>query len=187
MYFVFQSQMRNWGGGLLQAVVQSSPQFEPHWWLAQPFTLAPSSLTFTLNAKAPKPDNYFTGTLSIELYSIKLINLLIKAGVKNELLPAKIIDRKSKENLPLEYKAFHLLEIYPGWDRNQSIVDEKLRVTKLVLTEECLTNKRPFFRIEKLFLILIHEDLKKTLDNAGITGCVYIPVEDYRYRNFYEY
>lgn len=183
MYFVFESELRSWKNGILQAVLEGPlPKFEPHWWLAQPFSDPVPPLTFLVSSKSPKPDNLFTGTLSIELYTSRLVKLLEEAGVKYETFPAKIIDRKTKSELPIHYKAFHLLEIYPALDEEKSVINyQNYTIEKLVLKDKITLISRPLFRIkEHCGIVLIHKKLKETLEKAQITGCVFTPVESFR-------
>lgn len=58
-------------------------------------------------------DNYFTGT-RFDLYSKRLISILRAAGVQFETVPATLVDRKTREPLPVAYEVFHLLEVHPA-------------------------------------------------------------------------
>jgi hypothetical protein len=174
-YFVFESAIIAWRNSLLFAKLQGGrpdfPEYEPHWFLAQPLVKALPPFTFAIHAKAPKLDNYATGT-EMDLYSIRLINLLREAGVKFETFPVTLIARKTKEVLPLHYEIFHLLEMYPAI--------EKQLPRGLILTEACLRSKRLLFRPEEQEnLVLIHHDLKEKLEEAEITGCQYTPVQEF--------
>jgi len=174
MYFVFESAIIPWRNSLLYATIQGGrpdfPEYEPHWYLAQPLIKPLPPLTFAIHARAPKLDNYPTGTI-MDLYSIRLINLLHESEVKFETFPVTIIDRKTKEVLPLHYELFHLLEMYPAI--------EKQLPRGLILTEACLRSKRLLFRAkEQMNLVLIHQDLKEKLEEAGIIGCHYTPVQE---------
>jgi hypothetical protein len=175
MYFVFEAATIPWNNTLLYAEIQGGrpdfPEYEPHWFLAQPLVKPFPRLTFAIHAKAPKLDNYNTGT-EMPLYSIRLINLLREAEVNFETFPITLIARKTKEVLPFHYELFHLLEMYPAI--------EKQLPRGLILTETCLRSKRLLFRAqEQMNLVLIHQDLKEKLEEAGITGCEYTPVQEF--------
>jgi hypothetical protein len=61
-----------------------------------------------------------------------------------------------------------------------SIIDE-YSITKLVLSEQCSATQHPFFRLEdRLDITVIHERLKAELENEGITGCTFTPVENFQ-------
>lgn len=183
MYFVFKAEVRGWRNQPLQAKLQGDlPSYHPHWWDCQPVQPRLPQLTFAINSKAPLPDNFFTGML-LELYSDTLIRPLREAEVPFETFPASVIDQKTRQLISsVSYQIFHLLELHPGLDQQQSEVDdEELEINKLVLTETCLQTKRPLFRLKELpELVLIHQDLKAVLEEEKITGCHYIPVNEFR-------
>ena len=147
-------------------ILGKPPQPIPHWWagisLKKPLPL----LTFSVNLIAPKPDNFFTGTI-FDLYSKRLTNLFGEAGIRHETFPVKLINRKTQETLSMEYDIFHLLEIHPGIDKKLSDNDEELvGVSKLVLTKDCIKAKRKFFRIKEVpEIVVIHKDLKNVFDS----------------------
>jgi len=137
------------------------------------------------------------------LYSTKLIDLIQAAGVVFETSPAVLLDKKTQQPLARSYGVFHLLEKYPAIDAAKSdmgvksnpqedtnaasVADWKAHKTirKLVLTEAALQAQRQLFCIEgREVIVLIHQDLKAALENAGISGCLYTPVADYRFSYF---
>jgi hypothetical protein len=182
MYYVFTPALHSWENEIMQAKIQGNiPEYRPHYWDCKPLVEPLPSLTFAINRSAPLLDNYFTGT-EFELFSNRLVKYLQEAGVHFESFSTTIIDRNTKREIPVDYKVFHLLELHSGLDEKHSdIRNNQMEVRKLVLTEECLQNKRPFFRLKGMEnLVLIYEDLKSFFDNLGITGCEYIPVDEYK-------
>jgi hypothetical protein len=181
MYFDFIDAIVTWQDEILRAIVQGeapSPEYQDRWWENLPLDPIPI-FTFALNGKAPLLDNYFTGT-STSLYSTRLIDCLRKAGVRFESFPATVLDRTTNQLLPVQYEVFHLLEIHPGLDRERSDYDD-MEIRKLALTEECIQAGHALFRLDELRdIVLIREDVKAALDEAGITGCQYAPLDHFR-------
>lgn len=182
MFYVFKPNITYWRGHLIQASFQGQIlDFQPSWWLDKPFNKPIPPLTFTVSSAAPKPDYLFVGT-AFNLVSLRMVNLISKTNVKCEAFATEIYDRKTHELLPLEYYALHLLELFPVLDKNRSIYDDNSSyIEKLVLTKSGIEVVPPLFRVkEYLSLVLISESLKSAFDSEGITGCSYIPVEEYQ-------
>lgn len=190
MYRVLRSKIIGWRGKTLLA--RSEPllhECEPHWWLAQPLTKRPDRFRFHIDGRGPRPDNYPCGS-GIDMYSRRLVELLSAQGVRHEAFPADVIDVRTGEGLGSDYMAFHLLEIHPAVDHRRSDLtydgdgaDRAVisAVRRLVLTEECLRAGRPMFRPAELFgLVLVHERLVAVMEDHGITGNVYTPLEQFR-------
>ena len=134
-----------------------------------------------INEKAPKPDNYNTGTV-FDLYSPRLVNILKETGIQFETFPAQIIDRKTKKPLDVEYEIFHLLEMAKGIDEEKSDFDTEspYDIRHLVMADENIYHGRMLFRDQKFIqLVLMHEQLKQQLEQVGISGCTYTPIEEY--------
>ncbi|MBO1435894.1 hypothetical protein [Meiothermus sp. CFH 77666] len=188
MYYIFESRIRGWGSRSLLA--DSEPTIEdcePHWWLAQPLTKRPERFKFFVPKKAKFVDNYACGT-GIDMYSRRLVELLATFPIRFEAFPADVLDEVSGEKLDVDYLAFHLLEIYPAVDFARSDLvlgpdypSSIVAVRRLVLTEEILQAGHLLFRPAELFaFVLIHEDLKQTLDRHKITGCNYVPLGEFK-------
>jgi hypothetical protein len=177
MYFVFKHEIKSWRNYIIMAeIVGNLPSYQPHWWYCEPVTPPLPRVQFAISGKAPLPDNLPSGT-EFELYSPRLMNLMDEGGVRFERFSTVMLDRKTKVELPVQYKIFHLLECYPALDREQSV---RLQYgwQKIVLTEDCYRANRLLFRVEEARgIVLIHEDLKACLEDAGITGCTYRPLE----------
>jgi hypothetical protein len=185
MYYVFDSIFLSWRNHTLWAEIEGGrpnfPEYKPYWWDAERLVEPLPYFTFMINEKAPKPDNYQTGT-EFDLYSPRLINIFREAGIKFETFPARIIDRKSKTPLAVEYEIFHLLEKGMGIDIEKSDfdIDSPYDIRHLVMTEESMLADRLMFRDQKFKqLVLMHEQLKRQVEEVGITGCQYTPIEEY--------
>ena len=182
-YFVFKAGQVSWRNRILQAEIQLEgdfPETEPHWWDGIPLTTPPPHLTFAVSAKGPMLDNYFTGN-EFDLYSERLIALLREAGVHFETFPATLVDRKTKEPLPVAYEVFHLLEVHPAlevhWTTSGPPVIEKLDL----ISEKWMQHQRSFFRAQEApNIVLIDTTVKHQCDAIGITGCKYTTPEEAR-------
>ena len=184
-YHVFESSILSWRNHTLWAEIQggrpSFPEYKPHWWEAKPLESPLPHFTFMINEKAPKPDSYDTGT-EFDLYSQRLVSIFRDAGIRFETFPAQIIDRKTKKPLDVTYEIFHLLEMALGIDLEKSDydIDSPYDIRHLVMADERLYAGKLLFRDSKFIgLVLMREDLKDQLEQAGITGCLYTPVEEY--------
>lgn len=185
MYYVFESAVLSWRNHTLWAEIEGGrplfPEYKPDWWQAQPLEQPLPFFTFMINEKAPKPDNYFTGTV-FDLYTPRLIEVFREAGIRFETFPAEIIDRKTKKQVEVEYNIFHLLEIAEGIDVEKSDYDNDspYDIRHLVMKDESLHQGKLMFRDQKFQqLVLMHEQLKARLDQAGITGCSYTTVDEF--------
>lgn len=161
------------------------PDYQPHWWDAQPLTNPIPVLTFAVAKKRSMPDNLSTASSIFDLYSVKLIRVLEEVGINFETFPAILIDQKTKEELSIQYRIFHLLEIYPAIDKLLSNMDEQQgNINKIVLTKETFELEKLFFRVkESPNIVLIHQRLKNRFDEEKITGCLYTPVEEFQILN----
>jgi hypothetical protein len=182
MYYVFETDLQYWRGGLIRAIPKVGYlDFKPHWWSKSPLLQPIPNLTFEVNSNAPLVDNLFVG-VHFSIFSEKLVNILKTNFIKFELFPCILQDKKSKKEVSVSYQACHLLEVYPGVDTEQSVIDqENYTVTKLVLSEATYSTQRLFFRLEEsMDLVVIHETMKAELEREKITGCRYTPIEEFQ-------
>lgn len=180
MYSIFNVDIRAWRNRLLQAEPRLPlPLYQPHWWRSQPLMAPLPHMTFAVSAKAPMLDNYWTGSI-FDLYSTRLIAALCDAGVQYETFSATIVDRKMGAELPVHYEVFHLLEQEPALDMDRSDIDVGV-VRKLVVSSTKLQHQRPFFRVAELRnIVMIRDDIRAAFDALGITGCRYVPIDEYQ-------
>ena len=178
MYSVFRPVLRSWRNRQLIAVLRTSIpslfEMKPHWWLAQPIQTMLSPMIFAVDKKAPLLDNYQTDR-DLDLYSEKLISIFNAAGVRFETFPTTLVDYRSNDVLSVKYEVFHLLERYRCADIQRS------QDGPLALTEDCLHQDRPLFRLaEAPQIVLIRQDLQSALEAAQVTGCWYVPLSEYQ-------
>ncbi len=183
MYFVFDSAITVWNDKTVQAKIIGScppPEELEKWWTNKPFTQIPD-FAFSIDLDAPLLDNYFTG-IGVDLYSSRLIEILRQAKVLFESFPAMITNLYTNASASVSYQTFHLLEIQGGVHMEKSEIDkESGGIRHLVLTQDCLNRSTPLFRLEEYpNLVLLHTSLKDILDKQGITGCLYIPTDDFQ-------
>lgn len=181
MYYVFSSTLHALNNLIIQAKLETSlPQITPHWWEAMALNTPLPLMTFTVKQESSLPDNLFTGTV-FDLYSKRLTKVLRNLGINFETFPVVIVG-PSGEELKVNYNIFHLLEKHPCLDLERSeIDDEALEVRKLMLNEKILLSEKLMFRIEELSqIVLVHHKLKNELDAKKITGCSYIPINEYQ-------
>jgi hypothetical protein len=168
MYFALESDTALWKNHTYYASpVNTIPEYQPHWWQCEPITPTLPTLTFAINSKMPLPDICKVAGTPIDLYSVRLINVLKAANVTFEAFPAILVDQDTGEPIHTEFKLFHLLDTYPLSKIRSRDSDGKfisLPATKLM------------FRPKKYFnLLIIHRDLKEEFDREGILGFSYRP------------
>jgi hypothetical protein len=170
MYFVLSSALLSWRNHIAQAVPLGDTvdhQSKPiHWWECVPLPHATSRFIFEINPKAPHLDNYFTGTI-MDLYAERLIDLLGQSDIAFETFPAILLDKKTDEILPLKYQVFHLLDSYSI--KGLRARDEEGKVISV------LAPKRMFRLTEYRNLVIVHQEVKDTLEAAQMTGCNFRP------------
>lgn len=164
MYYIFREEIVSWRNQILQAKLENpEPKYEiqENFWKGDTLVNIPK-MTFSINEKAPLLDNYFTGRL-FWLFSARLVSIFKDFGVAFELFPTIIIDRKTKNELPVEYMLFHLMQFGSGLDD--------------YLFNDKVNQGLPMFRIqESPDLVVINENLKNAISQTGITGCNIAPL-----------
>lgn len=137
-------------------------------------------LTFRINPKHPHPDNYVDST-GFTVYSERLINLLKPFNIKSEIFPIRLVDNQGNELLNLKYYIFHSMEgVLPAMDEEKSEWkgDRNVGIPRLVLDVTKIP-LRPIFLCNNLYLPLMREDVKATLQKEKITGFNYLRLENY--------
>ena len=180
MYHFFSAELVYWKDELLEALVinEPPPEYAKQWWYGGNLSLGPYEFSFSIDDQAPLLDNYRTADI-FDLYSEKLISILSRTSIKYELFPAKIISKLNGEILNLDYKVFRLTEINDCLDENRSTFKVlpfgKGQIKALQhphFTDAFLKSGKLLTRIagyEKI--VIIHEDLKKILEDEKISGC----------------
>lgn len=124
--------------------------------------------------------------LGIPVMSKRLINVLTEAGVDNiEFFPA--ILRNITTGQTYNYQVYNIIGLVAATDLEQSeyetyqkespIADTSIH--KLVLDESKTHNLLLFRLAEDVSAIVVHERIKKQIENAGIDTMEFIKLEDY--------
>ena len=142
------------------------------WWKAEPLPIHEPNFLFRIYPQVALFDNYPTQISGLQLYSKRLLALLIDGDVHLEWFPACLVDRRTNTVVSEEYAVVNILERYPAIDPDRSTP------TRLIFRETFLQQGRQMFRAEENpTRLFVGADLRMVLDRAGITGCLYEPVE----------
>ncbi len=120
-----------------------------------------------------------------EIFSNKTVELLKVLNIENiELIDFEIYDPQ-QDKIYDDYKIANIIGVVDCVDFDRSDLKfyedgDIKRIWKLVLNESKIPEEMKIFRLEKFkLLIVVHDDIKKAFEAAGITGCVFYRPEDY--------
>jgi hypothetical protein len=147
----------------------------------------------------PADDGTLTDDLVVFEYrciahSDKLARVLRKAGVENiDYYPLRIV-RDATGEVYRTHEAANILDVTFCVDRDQSdlsVGDENPRdlwfIDRLVVNSERLGDTLCFRLGERPSTVIVHRRVKEAVEDAGISGPIFLPVEGYReYRGFGE-
>lgn len=180
MYYLFKEGLIDWHDTFLAAKVIEQPALEDQkiWNLGKSLTNQNPQFVFSMPKGAPLFDNQDTGG-EYALYSSKLMTILRTTGIKFETFPAKLVTDDDNQEIDLKYEVFRLLEISDCIDQEKTsfvVLDIGQRQIKViaqpVYTSAFLKSGILLTRIAGFERdVVIHEDLKKIMEDAGITGC----------------
>lgn len=151
-------------------------------YLAQPMPEPFRSMTYQFSVapgmKRPFPDHWVAaGPLFV--FSERLVTLLETHGVTFETFPATLCDRKTDERLTDAYRAVNLLDRAPCFDLKKSSVG--MAIKRLVPSRELERSGLMLARdTHHQSLVVVHERLKAAIEAAGLTGCLFTPLDAYR-------
>jgi hypothetical protein len=117
------------------------------------------------------------------LFSQRLIDSLSRLGITNiEYLPALVTYVPT--NLKCEYKVANIVGVVSGLDRENSeyLTGEDgtiYDIKHIVLNETKFLDQKIFRLKEDRSFILVHSDIKKTFDELGYTGVMFIKDEEW--------
>ena len=139
------------------------------------------TIQFEVDPHAPKPDLYNT-QIPFYIMSRRFVSLLASAGVNFETFDAVASDKTMKTVLPWDYEVFRLLEAYPAIDLERSDIRGEMfkdyRYRRLVIKDEYVaSDKLMFFDTTLTAHLIVKEPLKEMIEEAGITGCTFVPLE----------
>jgi hypothetical protein len=193
MYYVFEGDHRVETWAKVQGEMPNFLELEPewHWWSDDPLPVPFPETTFLL-PNGRLRDRYKTGSI-FDLYSERLAELLHGAGVKCEYFQVNILRGNQQKHSSRKYYAFHLMETLAAIDYAKSELTESMishldpddpslnDILRIQLTEEFLRTPRPLVRdVSRPYTLLLHQSLKDLLTQKRITGCKYIPYQNYR-------
>jgi len=163
------------------------PPPPPKWFFIPRWRLGPLSLRFKTDDDSQP--GIMTDLLTIYeisglVLSERFRTFLEEQGVTNIQYFDLTIEEIQTEKTYTNYKVANLLDLVPCIDKEQSelIYDEEEidEVDKLVLDEACIPADKKLFRVEELpLLVLVKDSLKQAIEEAGITGCVFMHPDDY--------
>ena len=183
MYYFLSPKLVYWKGDIVSAELVSEPprSYELNWWYGSSLNNDLHEFVFSVIDKAPVLDNYWTGNV-FSLYSNRLVNILRRFDIKFETFPSRIVSRETGSILLLNYQVFRLTDISEVLNEKKSkfkTLSIGGRKTKLLdspsFTEKFLRSKIMLTRIsgyEKH--IVVHENLKKIIEDERITGCDFV-------------
>jgi hypothetical protein len=137
-------------------------------------------LVFQVNPKHPHPDNYFND-VGFQLYSAYLVDLLQGFDVRAEAFPVMTIDKSGNELRNLTYFVYHPLEgVLPAMDEEKSgwTGDRDEGIQSLIL-DYSKFEPRPLFYCNHIYVPLMRDDLKRAIEQSGITGFDFFRPESY--------
>jgi hypothetical protein len=170
-----------WHNSVLQAELTNKDLWDKriHWWSCNPISVPILFTDFYVNTKAPLLDNYFTSH-SLNLYSQQLVSLIEETGIKFEIFPARLVDKKTKNVASDQYQLFHLLYERNGLDLALCKI-EGTKIQQLTINKTVEEEQIPIFRLTELgHLVLISQKFKETLERQKISGCRYTPISEYQ-------
>jgi hypothetical protein len=175
MYSIFHSQflMFSYDQSANAEFLHDDPRLaQVDWWSAEPLTLPLTAIPFVVSTRVQLFDNYPTIETGIALYSQRLRQTLTQAGVCFQAIPAPLFAIETQTLLSNDYAVVQLLERYPAIDTTKS------RAGHIELRASFLHQPRPMFHPnEAPTAVLISDTLRGLLEQAGITGCLYEPLE----------
>ena len=128
-----------------------------------------------------QPDNY-AESYGFNLYSKRLVDLINEFGVKNETFPAKMVDEDGTGLKGLNYFVFHSLEgVQNAMDEQKSgwTGDWHVGIPTLILDYNQFEH-RPIILVDKIYVPLMRDDLKKEIERREITGFGFLSPERYK-------
>jgi len=194
LYWVYRTHILTWRNQYVQAKLVSPParslrdiygkygyrsglQDEPYG--------VDLDLTFQVDPHHPHPDNYFQSA-SFTLFSDRLVQLMSTFGVKAEVFPVKLVDKRGQSLSDLKYFVFHSLEgVLNAMDEEKSgwNGDYDVGIPQLVLDYENFEH-RPLFKCNHIYVPLMRNDVKEAILAQGMTGFAFLAPERYRSGSF---
>ncbi|MEZ5650950.1 MAG: hypothetical protein R3E87_10425 [Burkholderiaceae bacterium] len=140
----------------------------------------PLKLLYQVRMSDKHPD-FYPDSHGFCLFSERLVNVMRHFEVKAEYFPVRMIDENG-DTLPLSYYVFHSLEgvidvLDPA--RSEWTGDWRVGVPRVVLKPDGFP-QRPIFVCDHLYEPMMRDDLKQSIQGAGITGFGFLNPLRYR-------
>jgi len=189
-YWVYRTHAFIWRGTLVQAKLLSpSPHSLVKRYAASGFRSPMQDepynvkldLVYQINPKHPWPDNYLD-SFGFSLYSERLVELMDSFGVKSEVFPVTLVDKHGTTQRHVRYFVFHSLEgVLDAMDEERSewTGDYAIGIPRLVLDSARFPH-RPIFKCNHIYVPLMRNDLKREIQQRGITGFDFLDPARYR-------
>lgn len=194
MYWVYQKHIFTWRNKPVQAKLMepSSDQLAKLYQkgsFRDPRVTQPSihsiEFSYQIDPRHPKPDLYFE-SFGLFLVSERLANLFKAFDVRAEYFPVTMVGPKGKVQIDLKYFVFHSLEgVLPAMEEEQSqwTGNYDIGIPRLILDLSKFEH-RPLFLCDHLYLPLMRNDLKQSIQKNGITGFEFLDPRDFHSGQF---
>lgn len=139
------------------------------------------TFTFVVDPNLQFPDNFFS-TSGFSLYSDRLVRLLRSFGARQHVFDARLVDAQENWIKEPTYYVCELDEdVLDAMDSEASDWngDWDRGIPRLILDETKFDN-RPLFVCNHVFVTLMRDDLKKAIQESGITGFAFLDPVRYR-------
>lgn len=117
------------------------------------------------------------------MFSKRFIELLIGMGVDNiQYLDAEVTYEPTGQKLP--YKVANVVGIISGLDMGASDVvlspqDNIIDIEEMCFDESKLSGHKIFRLQEHIMLLIVHRSIKEAVENAGLTGFMFLADDEY--------
>ena len=117
------------------------------------------------------------------IFSKRFIDLLAKLQINNiQYLHADVTYTATNEKVA--YKVANIVGIVSGLDLDKSTVISSrqgniLEIEEMVLDEDKLSGHKIFRLKESIMHIVVHKSIKEAIENAGLTGFMFLTDEEY--------
>lgn len=144
-------------------------------------------MLLTVDKKAKNPTEFppcdIHGPSRTLMFSQRFIEILDTLGVDNiQYLDADVTYEPTGEKL--SYKVANVVGIFSGLDMEQSDVilssqGNVLSIEKMRFDDSKLDGHKIFRLYEDIMLLIVHRSIKEAVENAGLTGLMFVTDEEY--------
>lgn len=185
MYYVFETDwavLKSEEQMLMAVDYPSNVRTPREYFLAEPLPEPFRSMKYFFSVpngmKRPFPDNW-VAEVPFYVFSNRLVDLSRYYNVPHESFASYLISRETHEIISDSYVIFNLLAKAQCFDMKKSSTG--IKITRLVLSSEFEKSGLMMARdTHHVAVIIVHEKFKMAIEDAGIIGCHFTPVEEYR-------